>query len=222
MPDIRPEIIPAFSTPVIALTLPNHEQMNANLSEVILERRQTDKGLVRSNVNSWHSDEDFVSWGGAYAQQLAQTFGSVCSGITEFPPSDAGQRRWVVRMWANVFERGTLNRLHCHPGAFWSGVYYLNDGRQAEGEDIGGDLILHSPHELASSMYAPDVQIKLPNGQRLSSAMTIKPRPGLGVIFPSWLMHEVDPYRGNALRISIAFNFSLSAEPSDLGGGNQR
>jgi uncharacterized protein (TIGR02466 family) len=119
-------------------------------------------------------------------------------------------------MWANVFERGALNRLHSHPGAFWSGVYYVSDGRRSKDEAVGADLVLHSPHELVSSMYAPDVHIRLPNGPRLSSTMAVNPRPGLGVIFPSWLLHEVDPYRGNGFRISVALNFSLTSgkEPS--------
>ena len=213
--DFRPEIMHAFGTPVIAVDIPNYEIINAELTEVITEHRKTDKGLIRSNVNSWHSDEDFVKWGGRNAQFLAQTFGNVCTALTELPVSSVpGSRQWVVRMWANVFEQGALNRLHCHPGAFWSGVYYVNDGRRAPDEDIGGDLVLHSPHELASSMYAPDVHMKLPNGERLSSAFTVRPRPGLGVLFPSWLMHEVDPYRGSRVRISIAFNFSFTGGPT--------
>ncbi len=29
------------------------------------------------------------------------------------------------------------------------------------------------------------------------------------VLFPSWLFHQVRPYRGQGLRISIAFNLGL-------------
>jgi len=29
------------------------------------------------------------------------------------------------------------------------------------------------------------------------------------VLFPAWMMHQVRPYRGNAERISIAFNLSV-------------
>jgi hypothetical protein len=38
----------------------------------------------------------------------------------------------------------------------------------------------------------------------------IRPRPGLLFIFPSWLLHQVLPYRGTGLRISIAFNFGVA------------
>jgi hypothetical protein len=33
-------------------------------------------------------------------------------------------------------------------------------------------------------------------------------------LFPSWLFHQVRPYRGTGLRISIAFNLGVSA-PAD-------
>lgn len=35
------------------------------------------------------------------------------------------------------------------------------------------------------------------------------PKAGRLVMFPSWLMHQVRPYKGNAERISIAFNLAL-------------
>lgn len=87
----------------------------------------------------------------------------------------------------------------------------MSDARGTVDEDVGGDQVLHSPHESVSSMYAPDVHIMLPNGERLLSTFAVRPRPGLGVIFPSWLMHEVDPYRGTRIRISIALNLSLTS-----------
>jgi hypothetical protein len=30
-------------------------------------------------------------------------------------------------------------------------------------------------------------------------------------LFPSWLFHQVRPYRGTGLRISIAFNFGIAS-----------
>lgn len=37
----------------------------------------------------------------------------------------------------------------------------------------------------------------------------VQPKPGRMVLFPSWVMHQVRPYQGTAVRISIAFNLSL-------------
>lgn len=208
--NLQPEIIHAFGIPIVAFDLPDHEGVDAELREAILERRRNYEGLVRSNVNGWHSGEDFVEWGGRGAKLLAQTFSGICSGITEMPlRTTAPPARWVVRMWANVSEPGAFNSLHHHPGAYWSGVYYVSDGRREANEEVGANLVLHSPHGAVSSMYAPDVFIRLPDGHRLKSTLAVRPRPGLGVIFPSWLMHEVEPYRGSGVRISVALNFSL-------------
>ena len=41
------------------------------------------------------------------------------------------------------------------------------------------------------------------------SGETILPKPGLLFLFPSWLQHQVRPYRGTELRISIAFNLGV-------------
>jgi uncharacterized protein (TIGR02466 family) len=215
---LQPQVIQAFGTPIIVFDVPDPESINAILRGRILERRSTDQGVVRSNVGNWHSAEDFAEWGSRGAQVLAQTFGGICSGLTEVPQSGPNGLRWVVRMWANVSERGAFNRQHCHPGAYWSGVYYVSDGRSIPDEEVGGELVLHSPHETVSSMYAPDVHIRLPDGPRLSPTMTIRPRPGLGVVFPSWIVHEVDPYYGEGIRISVALNFSLAGRSTEASG----
>ena len=54
---------------------------------------------------------------------------------------------------------------------------------------------------------APEIRRR---GRRLGGgAEIIRPKPGLLFLFPSWLMHQVRPYRGTGTRISIAFNLSL-------------
>ncbi len=37
----------------------------------------------------------------------------------------------------------------------------------------------------------------------------VQPKAGRLVMFPSWLLHQVRPYRGDAARISIAFNLTV-------------
>ena len=38
---------------------------------------------------------------------------------------------------------------------------------------------------------------------------TVRPKADRLVMFPAWLLHQVRPYRGNAQRMSIAFNLGL-------------
>jgi len=58
-------------------------------------------------------------------------------------------------------------------------------------------------------MYAPMLIFIGEDGASVGGAEIIRPKPGLLFLFPSWLMHQVRPYLGTGLRISIAFNLSL-------------
>jgi uncharacterized protein (TIGR02466 family) len=209
--DVRPEMSQAFGTPVVSFDLPDAGRVNEELRRVVLRRRESDRGVVRSNVNGWHSSEDFIEWGGEGARMVSAAFAQICGALTEPPPQSEHDVGWIIRMWANASEAGASNQLHCHPGAFWSGVYYVCDGGYTSDSTVGGELVLHSPHEALSSMYAPDVHIRLPDGGRLSNRVIVRPRAGRGILFPSWLMHSVEPYFGTATRVSIALNFSLSS-----------
>ena len=41
---------------------------------------------------------------------------------------------------------------------------------------------------------------------------------GTLLIFPSWLVHSVDPNRSNALRISVSFNTMFSSYAETMSG----
>ena len=51
---------------------------------------------------------------------------------------------WMVS--ASIMETGAANQYHTHPGAFWSAVYYVDDGYEGSADDaLGGELILLDP-----------------------------------------------------------------------------
>lgn len=56
---------------------------------------------------------------------------------------------------------------------------------------------------------AKELEFATEDGLSVGAAETIRPRPGLLFMFPSWLFHQVRPYRGMGVRISIAFNLSV-------------
>jgi Putative 2OG-Fe(II) oxygenase len=57
--------------------------------------------------------------------------------------------------------------------------------------------------------YGQALQFVGEDGGSVAAPETIRTRPGLALMFLSSLLHQVRPYRGSALRISIAFNRSL-------------
>ena len=114
---------------------------------------------------------------------------------------------WKANMWANVNRAGHGNEFHSHPGSFWAGVYYVDDGGIAGDPSIGGELEFLDPRGPVPLMNAPHLRI----AGNLSAGSTerIRPQAGRLVMFPAWVMHQVRPYNGNAERISIAFNLTV-------------
>lgn len=117
------------------------------------------------------------------------------------PPRNVDARLWG---WAVIMREGDYNMPHVHPDAHLSGVYYvelpqLPAERQDEPEP-GGGLVMFDPRA-AASMYPL-------KGHRTHHSHL--PATGSLVIFPSYLTHAVNPFRGPGERISIAFNARLT------------
>lgn len=206
-----------FATPVAAILLPDAAARNAALSEIILKRRETHPTITASNIGGWHSSRDFAKWGGPHAQELLAQARSAANQLTANRDGKPVKPDWVIEAWANVNGPNSYNALHYHPGSFWSASYYVDDGGCASDETLGGEFEMLDPRGPVSMMHAPSLKFAGEDGVTAGSAQTIRPRPGLLFIFPSFLMHGVRPYRGTALRMSIAMNFGLYQQVSTEG-----
>jgi uncharacterized protein (TIGR02466 family) len=114
-----------------------------------------------------------------------------------------------MNAWANVNSPGDGNEFHTHPGSFWSGTYYVDDGYDGSEERRGGEFEMQDPRGIAPAMYAPLLAFKTPGGLSVGSSETASPTTGHMMLFPAWLSHAVRPYEGKRKRISIAFNLSV-------------
>jgi uncharacterized protein (TIGR02466 family) len=198
-----------FATPVAAVEVPNAATINQALAAIILERRDKTVSVQASNAGGWHSDRDFAEWGGSYAREILRVAQSMATQLTADRAGKPVRPAWKLQAWANVNGPGDGNICHYHPGSFWSGTYYVEDGGCAEDPALGGEFEMLDPRGPATGMYAPALKFAGEDGASVGAGETIRPRPGLLFLFPSWLYHQVRPYRGNALRISVAFNLGL-------------
>ncbi len=198
-----------FATPVAAVVLPSAEERNARLLAIILGRRREQPSIQSSNAGGWHSSRDLEAWGGTDAMDVLAMAKSVATQLTADRFGKPIKPAWTVQAWANVNGPGDANIAHYHAGSFWSGTYYVDDGGCAADPSLGGAFEMIDPRGPAPAMYAPTLRFAGEDGQSAGSAETIQPRPGLLFLFPSWLMHQVRPYRGTGLRVSLAFNLGL-------------
>lgn len=203
------ESIALFPTPILLVEIPDAARINAELSKILLAREKSQPSKSHSTTGGWQSTWDVDKWAGLGAMQILATARSVASRATTDRTGKPVSPVWKSNMWANINRSGHGNEFHCHPGSFWSGVYYVDDGGIAADPSLGGELEFMDPRAPGVAMYAPELAFALPGGLSVGANEIIAPRAGRMVMFPAWLLHQVRPYRGSAARISIALNLSL-------------
>ena len=202
------QILQAFATPIGHFVFPDYESLNSELKRIILDREQSEDGIVRSNIGGWHSQGNLLSWPfpelDTFQARLLQALQSMSNhdSQTESPVG------FEVKAWANVCRYGDYHTIHNHPTGVWSGVYYIDPGSDAPGRPNSGVL------ELVDPRVNIDL-VGLSCSQQVRNILCT-PEEGRLVIFPSWLNHFVHPYYGEGLRITIAFNaVPVRVHPTD-------
>ena len=213
----RVEIKNAFPTPIIMTLIPNFESINKRLKKVIMAKEKKVGKLksYSSNIGGWHSDRDMDSWGGKQFEKIISIAKAIASRNTAMRNGKPNIFSWSANAWSNINRKGDSNEFHIHPGAFWSGVYYVDDGGCFQNKKFDGEFTIMDPRGSGPSMYAPSYCFQGPEGQSVGATELLSPRNGIMLIFPSWLYHGVRPYKGNSERISISFNLSISESNND-------
>jgi len=206
------EIRNLFATPLIVSHLPPETPLIAELRHQILTRAEATPSVAHSNEGGWQSATDFLDWSGEAGQSLIAAVRQIIDQITIV--WDAGtlsqpELDWAITAWANINRRGNGNASHVHPGAYWSGCFYVDDGGIDGQEEDGGALTFSDPRGPLPIMANPNVKIGLPGYLTAGLGERLFPKTGMLVLFPSWLSHAVSAYHGDGTRISVAFNFSI-------------
>jgi len=112
---------------------------------------------------------------------------------------DLGRKPRLDSLWANLLKSGGHHSGHIHPHSKISGTIYVE-------VPSGSGAIRFEDPRLPLMMSAPRRRGNAP--EELQPFVTIEPRPGLLLMWESWLRHEVLPGRGRGERLSISFNFA--------------
>ena len=213
--NITPDVRPLFATPLVVFDVPDAAALNVELRRVIKERMSSHPSTQKSNMGGWQSSWDMDRWGGPAAIKLLAYGRNVANRLTTDQEGTVGKGpypghfavTWIGNMWANVNRSGHGNEYHSHPGSYWSGTYYVDDGGIAADPSLGGELEFLDPRGPVPLMNAP--HLRMAGHLSAGSTERIRPQAGRLVMFPSWVFHQVRSYHGDAERISIAFNLAV-------------
>lgn len=194
-----------FATPLLAHVWSDAGELNAELRERVQAHRRESGGEHKTNVGGWHSETGQLEFCGDAGRRLVRRMYEMGDEATRRVLAEYGQPprhiRWTLHAWANVNAPGDFNRVHTHPGATWSGTYYVDTG-EPEDPESGTPIQLLDPCQGRANLFLPPL---------VPSSFLQRPEPGLMILFPGYLPHMVFAHRGGRPRISIAFN--LRKEP---------
>ena len=107
---------------------------------------------------------------------------------------------YITESWVNKTVKGQYHHQHTHTNSVISGVLFL----EYDDKDMTGKINFVSPkyHQIDIDVYNQNAF----TGKRFA----VTPKQGVILLFPSWLPHSVDSYKGDAPRISLSFNTFLS------------
>lgn len=193
-----------FAVPFLTHDWKENAQLNAELRLRILAHSRQSRGEQKSNVGGWHSETGQLEFLGEAREILIQQMHALTKEATARVIAETGVTPmpvdFVLHAWANISRGGDSHAPHTHPGATWSGVYYVDAGESNQGETAALELVDPCPGR--TNTFLPYL---------LPSSVQVRPRAGLMVLFPAYLTHAVHAHKGSGTRISIAFN--LRKEP---------
>jgi uncharacterized protein (TIGR02466 family) len=133
----------------------------------------------------------------AIAKQVA-----VYARKSEFDLARSNKSRKLAldSLWINVMKRGAIHAPHIHPHSVLSGTYYVT-------APPGSGAIRFEDPRLPMLMAAPPKKQKASTENR--SFVDVAPKPGLLLLWESWLRHGVEANTSKTPRISVSFNYRM-------------
>ncbi|HEV2099299.1 MAG TPA: putative 2OG-Fe(II) oxygenase [Stellaceae bacterium] len=201
MPELATaKITNLFATPLMAHVWSDAAKLNPELREHILAYERASTGEQKTNVGGWHSETGQLEFCGDAGRRLIRHMYEMADEATRRLLAEFGQpprlMRWTLYAWVNVNRAGDFNRVHTHPGATWSGTYYVDPG-EPDDPAAGTPIQLLDPCQGRANTFLPPL---------VPSSFMQRPVPGLMILFPGYLPHMVFAHSGGRPRISIAFN----------------
>ena len=224
-----PELAWLWPTPLLRRRLPDAEALNADLARTFVAFR--DKQIAREKAVAgpvYASPDDLLKRFQKKAlRDLFAFIGDAVYGLARSANATAWEgleaaslRVAIAGAWFQTQNGYGSHGVHTHGNCSWSGVYYVQCDAEAERvahPTLGvrnGVLRFHGPrferlggaHQDVGNLYLQD------------STLDVAPEPGLLVLFPSWLPHEVLPYDGTRDRIAVSFNALLEGSVRGAAG----
>jgi uncharacterized protein (TIGR02466 family) len=184
----------------------------ADLDEpsLLVELARSIRSLAKEDSagRSWSRDHGYAGYT-SYASlndlpKRDPAFADLAKLLTRHARAFARELAWDAKprldsLWVNLLKGGGHHSGHIHPHSILSGTLYV------EAPEGSGAIRFEDPR-LPMMMAAPTRRDDAP--EALKPFVAVEPRPGLLLMWESWLRHDVLPGTARGERLSVSFNFA--------------
>ena len=202
-----------FTSPILYEETDAHalcDQLNTLILNHVDEKNRIERPPQAAHPDLFESNFDFLNWTQPEVQQLKSLMLkyllSFLQEVNQFSKEQLSRLRFNYESWFHVAQNGGYFQTHTHPNHSWSMVFCINPGDEEPENDFeAGKMLILDPRMNAAMCLDPanrDLKREYSfNGFKLHY------KKGTVLIFPSYLQHSVEPYRGKEPRITVAANF---------------
>jgi 6-phosphogluconate dehydrogenase (decarboxylating) len=194
--------------PVLMIDLPKSENINETLKKIAnkLSKKQIliseNQEYKKAGTELWEHTNAVVPTNRVLNiknNDVKYLKSFILEKVLEMSNIGSKTRKWnmdISDSWIQKYHNGDFLNLHNHlkdvmPDSatkFWSGAYYIDAGNPDPKKPYSGVITFHV------------------NGHNWH----IKPRPGLLLMWPSHLLHHVNPYMGDSERVMMSWNIKAT------------
>jgi uncharacterized protein (TIGR02466 family) len=201
-----------FATPFGEARLPNCERLNRELESLFLARENdAHRNPTPSHIpqaETFESRFNLFRWTESCVQELrAFMLNAVAQMVietTSLSAADIAKLAFQNHTWFHISRYAGSFVAHNHPLASWSAVYCVRAGESVQQHPDSGVLRFFDVRQGANA-YTDPANATLHRAFAVAP-VELKLQAGQLVIFPSYVFHEVTPFYGTDMRITVASN----------------
>lgn len=199
--DFREGFVELWPTLFLQVRLDGAAAHNRRLAEMVreMERRRRDITTEYLEVNLLEADEPSVNW-------LRQSINGCVIGYFR-KIGLAYDLDWTLQAWPSVNRFGDYHDYHNHPRSYLSGTYYVKVPTGMEKLKLRRDV-----RPGCITFYDPRYSVNMSSikgDPYVDPEYTVRPEPGMLLMWPSFINHFVHPNLSKQVRLSISFNINL-------------
>ena len=117
---------------------------------------------------------------------------------------------WKIASIASLRQKGDYVEMAARPGAYWSGIYFVDDGHaKSDDEALAGEVELGDPRGALPAMVAPHLAYRIPGGVAAGATEAIRPQTGMIILHPAWLPRGERRFEGATQRVTVEFDLMV-------------